>query len=217
LAAANHLHCVCRDGGRLFEAVGALLYELAVEPLRGAQRRALMQEVFGVDASCFDAEPSPADEVAARLEAIVEPLRSRYGKEFEDGCRRGLHGREQLQQLAQADLLAQVSWADRLGDYRGIADAIRRHLRDHEIDVDLDTFVESCEETSTTHVHDDHRLVVIERGEMHFWNNVGPRIALGMGDALLVPQGRLHGSTILSGDCTYHQPIIPDAMLAEFV
>ena len=52
---------------------------------------------------------------------------------------------------------------------------------------------------------------------MHFWNNVGPKIALRTGDAVLIPQGRLHGSTVLSGECTYHQPIIPDAMLAEFV
>jgi hypothetical protein len=33
--------------------------------------------------------------------------------------------------------------------------------------------VETEEETSTTHVHDDHRLVVIEEGDMEFWNNTG--------------------------------------------
>jgi hypothetical protein len=33
---------------------------------------------------------------------------------------------------------------------------------------------------------------------------------MGPGDMILVPKGRLHGSTVLSESCTYHQPIIPD-------
>ena len=81
--------------------------------------------------------------------------------------------------------------------------------------MDLDTFVESEEETSTTHVHNEHRLVIIEEGQMHFWNNVGIRIALNRGDKLLIPTSRLHGSVVLSGTCTYHQPIISEELLAE--
>ncbi|MCL9795520.1 hypothetical protein MXD58_014660, partial [Frankia sp. AgKG'84/4] len=84
------------------------------------------------------------------------------------------------------------------------------------IEVDLDTFVESCDETSTTHVHDEHRLVMIETGDMHFWNNITHKISLTDGDKILIPKSRLHGSTVLSGSCTYHQPIIPDEMYAKF-
>ena len=40
---------------------------------------------------------------------------------------------------------------------------------------------------------------------------------LNEGDKLLIPVSRLHGSTVLSGECTYHQPIIPDEMLAQFL
>jgi len=34
-------------------------------------------------------------------------------------------------------------------------------------------------------------------------------IALNKGDELLIPTSRLHGSVVLSGSCTCHQPIIP--------
>jgi hypothetical protein len=57
---------------------------------------------------------------------------------------------------------------------------------------------------------------MIEAGQMHFWNNVTHKIELNEGDKLLIPQSRLHGSTVLSGECTYHQPIIPDELLQQF-
>jgi hypothetical protein len=57
---------------------------------------------------------------------------------------------------------------------------------------------------------------MVERGEMHFWNNVTHKIDLHEGDKVLIPVSRLHGSTVLSGECTYHQPIIPEEMYARF-
>lgn len=51
---------------------------------------------------------------------------------------------------------------------------------------------------------------------MHFWNNVTHKIDLHEGDKVLIPVSRLHGSTVLSGECTYHQPIIPEDMYARF-
>lgn len=45
---------------------------------------------------------------------------------------------------------------------------------------------------------------------------MGQRIALREGDKLLIPLSRLHGSVVLSGSCTYHQPIIPEEIFREF-
>ncbi|MFB9832657.1 hypothetical protein [Actinoallomurus acaciae] len=59
-------------------------------------------------------------------------------------------------------------------------------------------------------------MVMIEVGQMHFWNNVTHQIKLEQGDKLLIPLGRLHGSVVLSGSCTYHQPIIPEEMYQRF-
>ncbi len=52
---------------------------------------------------------------------------------------------------------------------------------------------------------------------MHFWGNVGMRLEMRNGDTLFVPEGRLHGSTVLSPECTYHQPIIPNAWIDELL
>ncbi len=68
---------------------------------------------------------------------------------------------------------------------------------------------------STTHVHNDHRLVTIETGVMHFWGNLGMRLEMNRGDMVLIPDGRLHGSTVLFAECTYHQPIIPDEWVRD--
>ncbi|MFD8961527.1 hypothetical protein ACFV0W_32440, partial [Streptomyces anulatus] len=117
--------------------------------------------------------------------------------------------------LWETDLVEQVTWADSIQEYQDKAIRIDKYLSDNNIVVDLDTFVESNEETSTTHVHNEHRLVMIESGQMHFWNNVTHKIEFNQGDKVLIPVSRLHGSTVLSGECTYHQPIIPDDMLNQ--
>jgi Cupin domain len=211
LACLNHVHRVCRDQTRLFEAVGALAYYTVVEPVLAAKHGALTEQTLGVRSPYFDVPVASR----AQVDSMVSPLLARYGDPFAEGFRRGFAAADLLGAFAEADLVTQVEWADQLEFYKERGDAIRRHIRDEGIEVDLDTFVESWEVTSTTHVHDKHRLVVIERGEMHFWNNVGRRIPLSTGDAILIPKGRLHGSTVLSGECTYHQPIIPDGLLKE--
>jgi gentisate 1,2-dioxygenase len=94
--------------------------------------------------------------------------------------------------------------------YCRFARSIDRRVQAECPDIDRETFVEPREMCSTMHVHDDHRLVVIEAGDMVFWGNVGMRLEMTVGDMVLIPQGRLHGSTVVSAECTYHQPIIPE-------
>jgi hypothetical protein len=45
-------------------------------------------------------------------------------------------------------------------------------------DIDRETFVEPHEMCSTTHVHNDHRLVTIQEGDMLFWGNVGMQLKM---------------------------------------
>lgn len=111
---------------------------------------------------------------------------------------------------ARAGLSAQMAWLSDIRWAERAAWQISQRI-EHEVPgIDRDTFVEPREMCSTTHVHDEHRLVVIESGRMRFWGNIGMRHDMGPGDMILVPKGRLHGSTVLSESCTYHQPIIPD-------
>ncbi|MGB9376476.1 MAG: cupin domain-containing protein, partial [Mycobacteriales bacterium] len=73
----------------------------------------------------------------------------------------------------------------------------------------------SWEECSTTHVHDDDRLLVIETGEMEFWNCFGVKHTYRPGDMTFIPKHRLHGSVVQSGECVYHQPVITRELLAR--
>lgn len=106
------------------------------------------------------------------------------------------------------DLTSQLLWLDADHQYQEKARRLQTAITEHNIPVELDTFVESWEECSTAHVHDDDRLVVIESGEMEFWNCFGEMHKFSPGDAMYVPKHRLHGSVVMSGTCVYHQPVI---------
>ncbi len=118
-----------------------------------------------------------------------------------------------LSDHARFDQREQLRWLSSLERYRQFAHVIDERIRQEHPNIDRETFVEPREMCSTTHVHDDHRLVVIESGDMVFWGNLGMTLRLKPGEMVLVPQGRLHGSSIESAECVYHQPIIPDAWI----
>jgi mannose-6-phosphate isomerase-like protein (cupin superfamily) len=106
------------------------------------------------------------------------------------------------------DLITQLRWIDASEACRQKAERLQAAITRHNIAVELDTFVESWEECSTTHVHDADRLLIIESGEMSFWNCFGDLHRLRPGDKLFIPKHRLHGSVVQSGQCVYHQPVI---------
>lgn len=120
---------------------------------------------------------------------------------------------------ARWDLGEQLLWLSSIRHYIKFAHRISDRIDVECPGIDRETFVEPFEMCSTTHVHNDHRLVTIEEGQMLFWGNVGMQLKMNVGDKVLIPDGRLHGSTVLSGECTYHQPIIPNdwvqALVAE--
>lgn len=121
---------------------------------------------------------------------------------------RGMSGFDRLLDAHDGDVDRQLTLIDTAGDHIRKAHRLYDAITRNGIKVDLDTFVETSEECSTTHVHDDDRLVVIESGEMEFWTCPGQRIQMAPGDCFFVPVHRLHGSVVRSGTCVYHQPII---------
>jgi hypothetical protein len=220
LGRANHLIFLSRYPERYAEFLGAAAYRLLDEAATAARFAEVLGTALGIEPGYFDqliAPPASADEEAANLAAdVLVPLVARDGETALTAFHAGFEDARRLARLWDADLAAQLDWGDRIELYQEKAEKIDAKLKHDEIEVDLDTFVETEEETSTTHVHNEHRLVIIEEGQMHFWNNVGVRIALNKGDKLLIPTSRLHGSVVLSGSCTYHQPIIPDELFAQF-
>jgi hypothetical protein len=52
---------------------------------------------------------------------------------------------------------------------------------------------------------------------MVFWGRPEMSLRMVPGDMILVPRGRLHGSSVDSEQCVYHQPIIPDEWVRPLV
>ena len=211
LARGNLMYAFAADRETPYAILGAGL-AFAVDAAACAPGyAACLEQELGVDAALLRGGASGAAIDAAL--ALAETISAEAGADALGQVWRGFVETVHLAQVWDQDLATQLRWADSIPEYQARAHRVSDYLRDNNITVDLDTFVESCEETSTTHVHNEHRLVTIEAGQMHFWNNITHRIELNTGDKVLIPVSRLHGSTVLSGECTYHQPIISDEML----
>lgn len=212
LGRANHLRFLSRHPERFAEFLGAAAYRLLDEAATAVRFADVLGTGLGIDPAYFaDFKPIGPEQAASLVTDLLGALAPTAVATFHAG----FEDARFLARLWDADLAEQLDWADQIPLYQEKAEKLDAKIKDDGIEVDLDTFVESEEETSTTHVHNEHRLVIIEEGQMHFWNNVGIRIALNRGDKLLIPTSRLHGSVVLSGTCTYHQPIISEELLAE--
>ncbi|WP_246791911.1 peptide synthetase [Burkholderia perseverans] len=160
-----------------------------------------------------------AGALVTRFEQALQTIAERFGQPAYAQAVQGTAAHERLCERGRWDLGEQLLWLSSIRHYVRFAHRISDRIDVECPGIDRETFVEPFEMCSTTHVHNDHRLVTIEEGEMLFWGNVGMQLKMNVGDKVLIPDGRLHGSTVLSGECTYHQPIIPDdwvkALVAE--
>ena len=221
LAAMNYLNATARDHGRVFEFLGAMcvrtLDSLALIGGHGACLAELAGPAGPADTAPTEAALAPAGasaeaETAAALDeitrTILEPLAHRFGPQALAAFDRGAREYALLLDVHHDDLSIQLRWIDSAPAYKAKAERLQAAIDEHHIPVALDTFVESWEECSTTHVHDDDRLLVIESGEMEFWNCFSGTHKFRPGDKLFIPKHRLHGSVVLSGECVYHQPVI---------
>lgn len=216
LARGNYLHFLARNRELALRFLGAVLHKQVDDQVTLPQFVEVARAGLGLAAGPGPAYPTlPEASIPDLVARMVGPLAEASGPAAIEEIYTGFAGAAWLSSTWDHDLAEQLAWADDIPGYQEKAQKIDHYLTSENIQVDLDTFVESCEETSTTHVHDDHRLVMIEAGKMHFWNNITHQIELNTGDKVLIPMSRLHGSTVLSGVCTYHQPIIPDEMLAR--
>jgi hypothetical protein len=200
LAVANHLHALSHQPRSLFRTLGAL----AATALDAAFLENNDVLLPGVRAK----GPSPFLDTADLAE-VLDDLAASHGDfviaEFSIGLKR--HAR--LKALADDDFADQTAWFTSMAEHDAIARALMTRIEREGASIPRDTFVEPREMCSTTHVHDDERLVVVESGEMVFWNQPGMCLHVRPGEMLLVPRQRLHGSSVTSSECTYHQPIVP--------
>ena len=218
LASCNLLHALGSRPDRALQFLGAAFAAeaewLAFGCLigQGAQRLGLpVAETAAPDVS------EALAKLNGRVERAIGAVADQYGTFGLQQISQGLKASESLAAVVWSNLSEQLRWLSSVERYQAIARAIAARIQAECPNIDRETFVEPREMCSTTHVHDDHRLVVIESGDMVFWGNLGMTLRLKPGEMVLVPQGRLHGSSIESDECTYHQPIIPEEWIQPLV
>lgn len=169
------------------------------------------------------AETDAAGDLCGRFARALAAVEAEYGAEGRFRVSQGLGAGVKLAERARWDLGEQLKWLSAIEHYIAFAEKIDRRIAAECPGIDRETFVEPRDMCSTTHVHNDHRLVVIQSSapqdtvQMHFWGNLGMRLEMKQGDKVLIPDGRLHGSTVICEECTYDQPIIPEEWIAELL
>ncbi len=212
----NYFHFLTKNHGNFFKYIGALYYtETAVAAVANNQSK-MLRAVFGksVDTTYFD-EHVHIDQFHGQmvLDSIVKPVLDQFGDRVVGDILRGFEECQLIEQLAEDNIIAQVDWYTRIPEYREAAKTIYSKIQKGEFETPLDTFIESSEERSTTHVHPEHRLLCIENGTMNFWPFFGDPLFFKEGDIMLIPRNHLHGSVVSSDECVYHQPIVPQSMM----
>jgi len=217
LALMNYVNGGARDPGRVFALAGALVMQSAeAYALQDALQPALAERLGGGSGPGRLPARSSADGESRSPESVVG-LVERVGGEF--GLAEFFRGMEEYAVLLDVhhdERMRQFAWISAMPAYVEKARRLQAAIGEHGLTVDLDTFVESSEECSTTHVHDEDRLLVIESGEMEFWNCFGMRHRFRPGDVTFIPRHHLHGSVVLTGECVYHQPVITGELDRRF-
>jgi mannose-6-phosphate isomerase-like protein (cupin superfamily) len=213
LALTNYFHYLARNKRHFFRYLGALFFTETVLINVTRRQAAMLETVFGnaIDKRYFD-EHRHIDQHHSQmvLKRLIEPAAAKYGAVAIKEIVRGFEEFRLLQTVADVDLVNQLTWAGRLSKESAEVKSYLDYARQSR-DLEQETFVERLGERSTTHIHPDNRLLMIETGEMDFYPLAGSTLHLRPGDVLFIPQGRLHGSVVCTEICTYHQPIVPPA------
>jgi mannose-6-phosphate isomerase-like protein (cupin superfamily) len=214
LARCNLLYALGSRPDRAFALAGAAFVAEAEHLAFGAALLKACAHIAPGAAANPDFDTLRAN-LQTRFERTIDTLRAQHGELGLHQFAQGVAAAQLLAQRARWDLGEQLDWLSSIETYCDYARRIYEKIEIDYPDIDRDTFIEPHELCSTTHVHNEHRLVVIESGDMLFWGNLGMKLSMHAGDMVLIPDGRLHGSTVESASCTYHQPIIPDEWIAE--
>lgn len=212
LSLVTYFHHVSRNHALFFRYLGALLYTEATLPWANRLQSQMLRRVFegAADTRYFD-EHVHIDVHHARmaLEKIIVPTVQRCGERVIAEIVRGFEEFALLQELADTDLIAQIEWSDGREHYVELAAALWAKGADGRRSGAL--FRETEGELSVPHVHDEDELFLVDEGELDFVTGPGAPRRLQAGEGIVIPQGRHHGSRIVSERCSYRAVPLPGA------
>lgn len=218
LGLTNYFHYITKNKQHFFKYLGALFYTETSLVNTTKRQSDLLRRVFSDEVNTHYFNEHTHIDVHhgdMALNRVIKPALEQFGDAVAEDILKGFLEFRLLEEIADEDLLTQFNFMNGLGEAAKNAREFYEHIVNEDIDIPLETFVECSGERSTTHVHPDDRLLVIESGSMNFWPLAGEPIALSAGDILFIPKHRLHGSVVTSAECVYHQPIADAESIAR--
>jgi len=222
MAKCNLLYALGSRPDRAFALLGAAFVAEAEASAFSSALAQACPHLASPGAAPADAS-SVTEDIVSRFSRALAQVEHRFGREGLFRVGQGVGAGEKVAERARWDLGEQLKWLSAIDRFVEFAEKVDKRIAAECPGIDRETFVEPRDMCSTTHVHNDHRLVVIRSSaaggatQMHFWGNLGMRHEMKEGDKVLIPDGRLHGSTVVCDECTYDQPIIPEQWIADLL
>jgi quercetin dioxygenase-like cupin family protein len=203
----NYFHRITRQQEEFFQYLGAITL---AENLFGPYCRhtaATLQKVYGekVDVRYYH-EHAHIDQHHGRmtLEEMLLPAIDLYGEEIIRNSVLGIEQTLYLQDLAEKDLCAQITWMSKKDDYHQLGMEIKDAVLAKQDQVNIMRLIEPKGELSVTHVHDGDELCIVNSGVLRFISGPNSYVDLQPGQAVVIKKNRLHGAIVLSEVCHYN-------------
>lgn len=212
LAANNYFHYIGKNHENFFRYLGALYYTECTLVQFCERVTRMLAEVFGDNADAhYFTEHVHIDVHHGRmaLEKLVLPLVARCGDVVIPEIVRGVNEFRTVATLADADIVAQIEWVDRLEEHVRLHDRLWPQLRAGELTAPVTPGVGSSTTVITSDQYDEDTLLHVVSGTMRLIAGYDAERDLPAGSGIVIPAGRLHGATIRSGDCTFETYPVP--------
>jgi Iron-containing redox enzyme/Cupin domain len=202
----TYFHYVSRNHRLFFRYLGALYFTEATLAHTTATISKMLRDVFGndVDTHYFDEHHHiDGHHGSMAIDRIIEPIVNKCGTTIIPEILRGFEEFRLLQDIADEDLVAQISWSDDLEAARATAGVFLPQTQSNTYRDRCQTFREENGELSVSHTHAVDEFLVVEEGLLELVGSPDKRITLSAGEGIIIPRHRLHGSIVRSDNCTY--------------
>lgn len=203
----NHFHRLTTRPRNFFRYLGAItLAENTFAPYCDAVARVL-RKVHGdkVDVRYYK-EHAHIDVHHGRMtytDLALEAI-DRHGEDIIPEMVLGMEQTLYLQDLAERDLCAQLTWMSKKDDYHKLGMEIRDAVLADAANLPVARLIEPKGYLSVTHVHNGDELCVVDQGVLRFCSGPNSFVDLEAGQAVVIRKHRLHGAVPLSEICHYN-------------
>ena len=203
----NYFHRITRQPEEFFRYLGAITLAENMFGPYCRQAAATLRKVHGdkIDTRYYQVH-AHIDQHHGRmtLEEMLLPAIDLYGDEVIHDIVLGMEQTLYLQDLAEKDLCAQITWMSKKDDYHHLGMEIKDAVLAKQDQVNIMRLIEPLGELSVTHVHDGDELCIVNSGVLRFISGPNSYVDLQPGQAVVIQKSRLHGAIVLSDECRYN-------------